>query len=81
MVEFPRNNAIKVGERVHERYRAADAAIEHFANNSHLMEPLLATATVTGEVLGTPSAKMQLGKGGPKLFIPWMALQDQESTD
>jgi hypothetical protein len=31
-------------------------------------------------VLGTPNAKMkeQLAKGGPKLFTPWMALQDQE---
>jgi hypothetical protein len=31
-------------------------------------------------VLGTPNAKTkeQLGKGGPKLFTPWMALQDQE---
>jgi quinol monooxygenase YgiN len=63
-----------------ERYRDADAAIEHFANISHLMEPILATATVTREVLGTPNAKMQLGKGGPKLFTPWMALQDQESA-
>jgi quinol monooxygenase YgiN len=65
-----------------ERYRDADAAIEHFANISHLMEPLMATATVTGEVLGTPNAKMreQLGKGGPNLFTPWMALQDLESA-
>ena len=65
---------------VFERYRDADAAIQHFSNISHLMEPLLATASVTGEVLGTPNAKMkeQLGKGGPKLFTPWMALQDQE---
>jgi hypothetical protein len=40
-----------------------------------------ATASVTGEVLGTPNAKMkqQLGKGGPKLFTPWMALRDQSS--
>jgi len=65
---------------VFERYRDADAAIEHFSNISHLMEPIMATASVTGEVLGTPNAKMkeQLGKGGPKLFTPWMALQDQE---
>ena len=65
---------------VFERYRDADAAIEHFANISHLMEPIMATATVTGEVLGTPNAKMQeeLDKGGPKLFTPWMTLQDRE---
>jgi hypothetical protein len=47
------------------------------------MEPILATASVTGEVLGTPNAKMkvQLGKGGPKLFMPWIALQDQELAE
>jgi quinol monooxygenase YgiN len=68
---------------VFERYRDADAAIEHFANISHLMEPILATATVTGEVLGTPNAKMkeQLRSGVPKLFTPWMALQDQELAE
>lgn len=44
---------------VFERYRDADAAIEHFANISHLMEPIMATASVTGEVLGTPNAKMK----------------------
>ena len=64
---------------VFERYRDADAAIEHFANISHLMEPLMATATVTGEVLGTPNAKMRemLAGGVPKLFTPWMPMQDR----
>ena len=66
---------------VFERYRDADAAIEHFSNISHLLEPIMATASVTGEVLGTPNAKMkeELRKGGPKLFTPWIAFQDQES--
>jgi len=65
---------------VFERYRNPDAALEHFANISHLMEPLMATATVTGEVLGMPNAAMreQLGKGGPNLYTPWLALQDLE---
>jgi hypothetical protein len=65
---------------VFERYRDAAAAIEHFANISHLMAPLMVTATFTGEVLGTPNAEIRenLSKGGPKLFTPWMALQDQE---
>jgi quinol monooxygenase YgiN len=59
---------------VFERYRDADAALAHFANISHLMEPLLATATVTGELLGIPNDTMraQLGDGAkPKLFTPW----------
>jgi hypothetical protein len=36
----------------------------------------LATASVTGEVLGTPNANMkeELAKGGPKLITPWMRL-------
>lgn len=64
---------------VFERYRDADAALEHFSNIGHLMKPLLGTATVTGEVLGTPNGKMkaELAKGGPILFTPWIALQDQ----
>ena len=68
---------------VYERYRDADAALEHFSNISHLMEPILATASITGEVLGTPNAKMkqQLGNGVPKLFTPWIALQDREPAD
>ena len=63
---------------VFERYRDADAALEHFSNIGHLMESLMATASVTGEVLGTPNAKMkeQLGEGEPRLFTPWMVLQD-----
>ena len=67
---------------VFERYRDADAALEHFSNISQLMAPIMATASVTGEVLGTPNAKMtqQLGKGEPKLFTPWMVLQDQDQS-
>lgn len=60
---------------VFERYRDADAALEHFANIRHLMQSLMSTATVTGEVLGTPNEIMrsQLGGDQPKLFTPWMA--------
>jgi quinol monooxygenase YgiN len=59
---------------VFERYRDADAALEHFGNIGHLMEPLMATATV----LGTPNETMraQLGDGEPKLFIPWMTAHE-----
>ena len=66
---------------VFERYRDANAALEHFANISHLMEPLMATATVTGEVLGTPNAEIRknLAKGGPKLFTPWMTIDEDEA--
>ena len=61
-----------------ERYRDIDAALEHFSRIGHLMEPLLATATLSGELLASPNPKMQLGEGGePKLFTPWLVLQEQ----
>ena len=61
---------------VFERYRDADALIEHLANIGHLMEAFMATATITGEVLGTPNAKMRAMLSGPepKLFEPWLAM-------
>lgn len=73
-------NADETEAIVFERYRDADAALEHFANIAHLMEPLLATATITGELLGTPNAEMRRNLTGdqPKLFTPWMALSDAE---
>lgn len=76
-------NADETEAIVYERYRDGDAALAHFANIAHLMEPLLATATVTGEVLGTPNAKMRamLGEGEPKLFTPWIALQDRSEEN
>ena len=57
-----------------ERYRDADTALEHFANISHLMQPLMATATIAGEVLGTANETMARNLTGdqPKLFTPWM---------
>ena len=63
---------------VFERYRDADSALEHFANISHLMEPLMATAGVTGELLGIPNETMrdQLGGDQTKLFTPWTTAQD-----
>jgi quinol monooxygenase YgiN len=42
-----------------ERYRDSDALIEHGANVRDLMEPILATASVAGEVLGEPSAELR----------------------
>ena len=61
---------------VFERYRDAESALAHFENIGHLMEPLMDTATVTGELLGSPNVAMSANldpDGQPKLFIPWMA--------
>ena len=65
-----------------ERYRNADAALEHFANISHLMGALVQTATVTGEVLGTPNDEMRKNLTGdqPRLFTPWLALSDDAAA-
>ena len=67
---------------VFERDRDAAAALEHFANIAHLMAPLMATATISGEVLGTPNAEMRRNLTGdqPKLFTPWLALQDGQAS-
>ena len=64
---------------VFERYRDADAALEHFANIGHLMAPLMETATVTGELLGTPNEQIRRNLTGdqPKLFEPWLAMSDE----
>jgi quinol monooxygenase YgiN len=61
---------------VFERYRDSEAALEHFANIGHLMEPLMQTATITGELLGTPSEQIRRNLTGdqPKLFTPWLTM-------
>lgn len=68
---------------VFERYRDSDAALEHFANIGHLMAPLMETATVTGELLGAPNAQIRanLTGGQPKLFEPWMTMQETPTDD
>ena len=64
---------------VFERYRDADAALEHFANIGHLMAPLMETATITGELLGDPNDQIRANLTGdqPKLYEPWIALSDE----
>jgi quinol monooxygenase YgiN len=63
---------------VFERYRDSDAALEHFANIGHLMAPLMECATITGELLGTPSEQIRKNLTGdqPKLYEPWLTISD-----
>ena len=65
---------------VFERYRNADAALEHFANIGHLMAPLMETATITGELLGTPNDQIRKNLTGdqPKLYEPWLTMDEVE---
>ena len=53
-----------------ERYRDSDALIEHGANVDDLMEPILATASVSGELLGDLSAELRAKMvGAPVLLL------------
>jgi quinol monooxygenase YgiN len=67
---------------VFERYRDPDAALEHFANIGHLMAPLMETATVTGELLGTPNDQIRANLTGdqPKLFEPWIVMAEEPAA-
>ena len=62
---------------VFERYRDANAALEHFASIAHPME----TATITGEPR-RPSDQIRNNLTGeqPKLYEPWLALSDQPAA-
>jgi len=42
-----------------ERYRDSESLIAHSVNLSHLMEPILATGSVSGELLGDASKELQ----------------------
>jgi quinol monooxygenase YgiN len=71
-------NADETEAMVYERYRDAASAVEHFAHISHLMEPLIGTADVTGELLANPSPKFTLGSGGPGLYTPWRTIEEDK---
>ncbi|GAB3842614.1 putative quinol monooxygenase [Dactylosporangium cerinum] len=55
-----------------ERYRDSAALKEHLQHVAHLMEPILATATVTGEILGSPDAELRANLAGSvvQLYTP-----------
>lgn len=63
---------------VHERYRDSESLIEHAAHiGDAMMEAIIATASVHGELLGDPSPELRarLGDGGPvQLFRPFSTL-------
>jgi quinol monooxygenase YgiN len=59
-----------------ERYRDSEALIEHGAHLGDLAEALLATGSVSGELLGEPSPELraQLAGGVVRLFTPHLSL-------
>ena len=61
---------------VHERYRDSEALIEHTAHIGDLMEAILATGSVSGELLGEPSAELRAQMAGSpvRLFTPYQSM-------
>ncbi len=59
-----------------ERYRDSEALTEHLANLGELGELMLATASVSGELLGEPSAELAANLAGSpvSLFAPFQSL-------
>jgi quinol monooxygenase YgiN len=61
---------------VYERYRDSDAVIEHSAHVADVMPPIFATASVSSELLGEPSAELaaMLVGAGVRLFRPFLSI-------
>jgi quinol monooxygenase YgiN len=59
-----------------ERYRDSAALMEHASNVGDLMEAILATGTVSGELLGEPSAELRANLAGSvvRLFTPFQSM-------
>ncbi len=60
-----------------ERFRDSEALIQHSQNlGEEFMAAVLATGTVSGELLGEPSPELKamLGDGPPELFTPYQVL-------
>ena len=61
---------------VHEKYRDSEALIEHAEHIGELMEAIVATASVSGELLGEPSAELRakIEDSPVRLFTPYLSL-------
>ena len=59
-----------------ERYRDSEALIEHGAHIGDLVEAIVATGSVSGELLGEPSAELRanLADGPVRLFTPFQSM-------
>jgi hypothetical protein len=59
-----------------ERYRDSEALVEHLANLGNLGEAILATGSVSGELLGEPSAELRanLADSPVRLFTPFLSM-------
>jgi quinol monooxygenase YgiN len=59
-----------------ERYKDSRALLEHFEHLGDLATAILATGSVTGELLGEPSAELRarLAGGVVRLFTPYLSM-------
>ncbi len=59
-----------------ERYGDSEALIEHGAHLGDLAEAILATGSVSGEVLGEPSPELRAKMAGSvvRLFTPYLSM-------
>ena len=59
-----------------ERYRDSEALIEHTANLGEIGQAILATGSVSGELLGEPSAELRTKLAGApvRLFSPFLSM-------
>jgi hypothetical protein len=59
-----------------ERYRDSEALIQHLANLGDIAEAILATGSVSGELLGEPSAELRanLADSPVRLFTPYLSM-------
>jgi quinol monooxygenase YgiN len=60
-----------------ERFRDSEALIEHAAHLGDLTEAILATGSVSGELLGEPTAELRAKLAGtevPVLFTPYLSM-------
>jgi quinol monooxygenase YgiN len=59
-----------------ERYRDSEALIEHAAHVGDLMEAILATGSVSGELLGEPSGELRakMADSEVRLFTPFLSM-------
>ena len=60
-----------------ERFRDSDALIQHGENLAHLMDAIIATGSVSGELLGelSPELRSRFVDDGPvQLFTPWLTM-------
>lgn len=70
-------NADETEAMVLERFRDSDALIQHSENLAHLMEAIVATGSVSGELLGdlSPELRGRFAEDGPvQLFTPWSTM-------